>query len=310
MAAGVNPFEIDGEQVRPVLSRERRDDLAVVLAGRENLRELSQAAGPIRRERRLRIRGEPRTHRREVRRRFAEFLAQVLDEPLGERGPGAGPRAANLVEGEAVGDLETLHPLGRIRGVPPDEPRGFSEFGRDVPESGDPAAGARDRRRPAVRADLDEVEHAVVFRFPARRDRRPDDRREERLLGPQGAERALPLEPLERRQLPLRDEPINDLEVRAVDPDQQDARRSPAASARGAAEPEKRETGQSQANAEPLHRPKNSVRPASFSERSPRSRRVSAGESGAAYCRGSAFGGRLPASARGGRPRRVKTDRR
>ena len=48
----------------------------------------------------------------------------------------------------------------------------------------------------------------------------------------------------------------------------------------------------------------------SAAERTPRSRRVSAGEPGAAYCRGSGFGGRHPSSARAGLPPRVRTGRR
>ncbi len=150
---------------------------------------------------------------------------QFFVEALGIRRSLGGPGAPNLVEREAVRNLETLDLLGRVRGVPAYEPGRLSELTGDVPEGRDPAANARDRRRLPVGADLDEVEDPVVLGLAAGRDRRPDDGRQQRLDRAQAAGSPLALEPGKRRELSLADQPVDDAHVGTVDADQKHPRR-------------------------------------------------------------------------------------
>ena len=86
-----------------------------------NARQLNEAALAVRRDRGIRPGQEPRTDRRDVGRRLSEPLLERRDQIRRKRGALHGAFALDLMEAEAVGDLEPAHRLDGKRRVPPDE---------------------------------------------------------------------------------------------------------------------------------------------------------------------------------------------
>lgn len=225
MSAGVDALEVDRQKVGSVPALEVENGLSIELARRMDSRELPEAVGRVSR-RHPRSGNETPPRRRHIGGGLAEARPEQAGHLLGKSGARHRACARDLMEGQPVGDFEAGDALSRVGRVPADEPRGLSEFAGDVPERRHLPARACDRRRDPPRVDFDEIEDAVILGRTPRGDRRPDDRRDQRFLRTERPGGPFPLEPRERRQFPGRDQPVDDLQVRAVDPDEENARRS------------------------------------------------------------------------------------
>ena len=115
--------------------------------------------------------------------------------------------------------------LGRIGGPQTEHADLLAAPGRHVPDRGARSLGASDRLALAgARAKAHEVEHAVLERAGAGHHRRPQQRREWRVLGFEDTAMSLADEPRELRHPPLRHQSIEELPVAAVEADEVDGR--------------------------------------------------------------------------------------
>ena len=226
----VGPLEVDGHEIRPVpvveVARDplrhaggghdapERDDRALHPgAARESGRDLSRRHVEVRGEV---LRGDlpvPRDDlrdaRRDRRRERHAFARQIGEED----------------RARTVGDEEAVDLLRRMRRPPADD-SDLAPVGRgEVPGRGRAPRVAGDRTlAPRLRVDLLEVENAVDVGRHAGRRRRPEDRRDQRVVARKPRRVALGREPLPVRHLPVGREAVEKLEVEAIEAEPENGR--------------------------------------------------------------------------------------
>ena len=136
----------------------------------------------------------------------------------------------------AVGDEVAVDLFGRMRRPPADDADFSTRRRGQVPGRGRPPRATRDRDLAArLRVDLLEVEDAMHVGRDARRRRRPEHRRNQRVIAREPRRVALLRQPLPVRHRALGGEPIEQLEVEPVEtePDDGGLRSGSALFARG-----------------------------------------------------------------------------
>ena len=185
---------------------------------------------------------EPRqvlAQRHEVGRRLRRVEPLLRPRQPLRRRHGSGKRLVGMEEREeAVRHHQAVHRLGGVRRPQPEHDDLAPRARRHVPHRRRAALRAGDRLGDAVpRPPAREVEDAVLEGRDPGHHRRPQQRRQRRLLRREHSAAALAHQPLQLRHRARREQPVEVLPVRAVEPDHPHGRAPRRARRRVAARP-------------------------------------------------------------------------